>query len=161
MKERSSSTVLVEQFLEILEAVLAERGIVDEGVFVDNVFVNATFAAAPLFRSAYADPGMVPALWAPTVSGLKGGYVAHDETLTGLIRSQLSTPTGTERTEMLTRICEMAEESAPMIPLVAKWKRAPIAAARGGHRALDYSPPASPSATPSASRNPDFPSNEA
>jgi peptide/nickel transport system substrate-binding protein len=120
------SSQAIQRIAQVVQQQLSEAGIelrltvVDEGVFVDNVFVNATFAAAPLFWSAYADPGMVPALWAPTVSGFTGGYVAHDETLTRLIRSQLSTPTSTERTEMLTRICRMAEESAQMIPLVTK-----------------------------------------
>ena len=53
----------------------AELNVVDEGVFVDKVFVHGKFQASPFFWSAYADPGMVAALWSPSVSGSTGNYV--------------------------------------------------------------------------------------
>jgi len=120
------SSQAIQRIAQVIQQQLAQAGIdlrltvVDEGVFVQNVFVNATFEAAPLFWSAYADPGMVPALWAPSVSGFTGGYVAPDEALTKLVKDERMTPDGPARTEILSQICEIVDTSANMIPLVTK-----------------------------------------
>lgn len=133
------SSQAIQRMAQVMQQQFAEAGIdvrltvVDEGVFVDKVFVNATFQAAPLFWSAYADPGMVPALWAPSVSGFTGGYVAPVARLDELVRSQRAAPDGAERRAMLAEICALVDQSAQMIPLVTKpvtvaWRRDRIVA---------------------------------
>jgi peptide/nickel transport system substrate-binding protein len=94
--------------------------VVDEGVFVDRVFVNARFQAAPLFWSAYADPGMVPPLWEPGIAGFTGGYVVSEPELGNLIAEQRRTAEGPERKALFAEICSLVDRSAQMIPLVTK-----------------------------------------
>ena len=120
------SSQAIQRIAQVIQQNLAEAGInvqltvVDEGVFVDKVFVNAQFQAAPLFWSAYADPGMVPPLWEPSIAGSTGGYVVSDPTLATLLADQRKTPNGAERTAMFSEICSLVDQHAQMIPLVTK-----------------------------------------
>jgi len=120
------SSQAIQRIAQVIQQNLAEAGInvkltvVDEGVFVDKVFVNAQFQAAPLFWSAYADPGMVPPLWEPAIAGSTGGYVVSEPKLAKLLADQRKTPNGPERTAMFAEICSLVDQSAQMIPLVTK-----------------------------------------
>jgi len=120
------SSQAIQRIAQVIQQNLAEAGInvqltvVDEGVFVDKVFVNARFQAAPLFWSAYADPGMVPPLWEPAIAGSTGGYVVSEPRLATLLADQRKTPSGPERTAMLAEICTLVDQGAQMIPLVTK-----------------------------------------
>jgi peptide/nickel transport system substrate-binding protein len=120
------SSQAIQRIAQVIQQNLADAGInanlavVDEGVFVDKVFVHGKFQAAPLFWSAYADPGMVPALWSPSVSGATGNYVKPVPKMEDLIRAERRTPNGSERTALLNQICTLVDESAQMIPLVTK-----------------------------------------
>jgi len=116
----------IQRIAQVIQANVAEAGInaelniVDEGVFVNAVFVTGKFQASPFFWSAYADPGMVPAWWEPSVSGFTGGYVVSQPELSTLIRDERKTPNGPERAAMLKKICTMVDSGAQMIPLVTK-----------------------------------------
>jgi peptide/nickel transport system substrate-binding protein len=120
------SSQAIQRIAQVIQQNLAEAGInvtltvVDEGVFVDRVFINAKFQAAPLFWSAYADPGMVPPLWEPSIAGFTGGYVASEPELGRLISEQRKTPEGPERAKLFAEICALVDKSAQMIPLVTK-----------------------------------------
>jgi peptide/nickel transport system substrate-binding protein len=120
------SSQAIQRIAQVIQQNLAEAGInvvltvVDEGVFVDKVFVNAQFQAAPLFWSAYADPGMVPPLWEPSIAGSTGGYVVSEPKLADLLANVRKTPVGPERTAMFKEVCELVDASAQMIPLVTK-----------------------------------------
>lgn len=120
------SSQAIQRVGQVIQQNLAEAGIkakllvVDEGVFVDKVFVHAKFHAAPLFWSAYADPGMVPPLWEPSIAKFTSGYVVSDPKLGPIIAEQRRTPDGPSRKEMFARICAEADRSATMIPLVTK-----------------------------------------
>jgi peptide/nickel transport system substrate-binding protein len=120
------SSQAIQRIAQVIQQNLAEAGIkvklsvVDEGVFVDKVFINAKFQAAPLFWSAYADPGMVAPLWEPGIAKFTGGYVVSDPKLGPLIAEQRKTPEGAERKKLFARICAGVDEGAQMIPLVTK-----------------------------------------
>jgi peptide/nickel transport system substrate-binding protein len=120
------SSQAIQRIAQVIQQNLAEAGInvqltvVDEGVFVDKVFINAKFQAAPLFWSAYADPGMVPPLWEPSIAGFTGGYVVSDPELGKLVAEQRKTPEGPERAKQFAEICALVDKSAQMIPLVTK-----------------------------------------
>ena len=120
------SSQAIQRIAQVIQQNLAEAGIavtltvVDEGVFVDRVFINAKFQAAPLFWSAYADPGMVPPLWEPGIAGFTGGYVVSDPALGKLIAQQRAAPEGPERKQLFAEICSLVDASAQMIPLVTK-----------------------------------------
>lgn len=120
------SSPAIQRIAQVIQQNLAEAGIkvklsvVDEGVFVDKVFINAKFQAAPLFWSAYADPGMVPPLWEPAIAKFTGGYVVSDPKLGPLIAEQRKTPEGAKRKALFADICAGVDRSAGMIPLVTK-----------------------------------------
>jgi peptide/nickel transport system substrate-binding protein len=120
------SSQAIQRIAQVIQQNLADAGIdvtltvVDEGVFVDRVFINAKFQAAPLFWSAYADPGMVPPLWEPSIAGFTGGYVASDPELGKLIAEQRRTPEGPNRKALFDQVCSLVDQSAQMIPLVTK-----------------------------------------
>lgn len=120
------SSQAIQRIAEVIQQNLAEAGIkvklsvVDEGVFVDKVFINAKFQAAPLFWSAYADPGMVAPLWEPSIAKFTGGYVVSDPKLGPLIAEQRRTPEGPKRKQLFAEICAGIDKSAQMIPLVTK-----------------------------------------
>jgi peptide/nickel transport system substrate-binding protein len=120
------SAQAIQQIAQVIQANVAEAGIkaelkiVDEGVFVNAVFVTGQFQSSPFFWSAYADPGMVPAWWEPSVSGFTGKYVVSVPELDQLIRAERRTSEGLERANQLKRICELVDDGAQMIPLVTK-----------------------------------------
>ena len=120
------SSQAIQRIAQVIQQNLAEAGIkvklsvVDEGVFVDKVFINAKFQAAPLFWSAYADPGMVAPLWEPGIAKFTGGYVVSDANLGSLIAEQRKTAEGPKRKELFAQICAGVDKGAQMIPLVTK-----------------------------------------
>jgi peptide/nickel transport system substrate-binding protein len=120
------SSQAIQRIAQVIQQNLAEAGIkaklsvVDEGVFVERVFIHGKFQTAPLFWSAYADPGMAPPLWEPKIAKFTGGYVASDPALGALIAESRKTPEGAARKALFAKICARVDQDAQMIPLVTK-----------------------------------------
>lgn len=89
--------------------------------WTDRVYSGkADFDADISFFAGYADPGMVLAWWNPDFAVFNKAWLEGDPELTGLIRTELTTPNGPERAEALAQACERVAEGANMLPLVTK-----------------------------------------